>query len=403
MIEEIKKEYIERMKSELGSETFDKYLNCLNLSTTHGMTINFNKLKESSVDLDYVINKFELREVFKNDNYAYYTYDKEKLADKGIYPGKDPLYHAGLYYIQEPSAAKVLFEVPFKSSDVILDLCASPGGKSIQALYSLNKNEGGFLVSNEIDYKRVKVLNSNIERMGFDNIAITSAKSQELSNCFNSFFDKIIVDAPCSGEGMLRKSEEARKQWSFSLVKSCSNIQKTLVDDAYNMLKSGGILVYSTCTFSKEEDEEIVDYLLNKYNDLELIKMEKNYPFNSLGEGQFYSIIKKAGEDDYKTIAPKMTDLSGINVIRYGVHEYEKKNNLMKPTHESTHVDDIRFNNVVDLDDIEINKYLKGEVIKKDLSFKGYCKVTYKNMGIGLAKYANGVLKNHYPKGLRLL
>ena len=391
------------MKSELGSETFDKYLNCLNLSTTHGLTINLNKLRESSINFDYVINKFELSEVFKNDNYAYCTYDKEKLADKGIYPGKDPLYHAGLYYIQEPSAAKVLFEVPFKSSDVILDLCASPGGKSIQALYSLNKNEGGFLVSNEIDYKRVKVLNSNIERMGFDNIAITSAKSQELSNCFNSFFDKIIVDAPCSGEGMLRKSEEARKQWSFSLVKSCSNIQKTLVDDAYNMLKSGGILVYSTCTFSKEEDEEIVDYLLNKYNDLELIKMEKNYPFNSLGEGQFYSIIKKAGDDDYKTIAPKMTDLSGINVIRYGVHEHEKKNDLVKPTHESTHVDDIRFNNVVDLDDIEINKYLKGEVIKKDLSFKGYCKVTYKNMGIGLAKYANGVLKNHYPKGLRLL
>ena len=155
--------------------------------------------------------------------------------------------------------------------------------------------------------------------------------------------------------------------------------------------------------FVSKTDEEIVDYLLNKYNDLELIKMEKNYPFNSLGEGQFYSIIKKAGEDDYKTIAPKMTDLSGINVIRYGVHEYEKKNDLMKPTHESTHVDDIRFNNVVDLDDIEINKYLKGEVIKKDLSFKGYCKVTYKNMGMGLAKYANGVLKNHYPKGLRLL
>ena len=418
MIEEIKKEYIDRMKSELGQENFDKYSNCLNLCATHGMTINLNKLKESSIDLDYIINKFELSEVLKNDNYAYCTYDKEKLADKGIYPGKDPLYHAGLYYIQEPSAAKVLFEVPFKSSDVILDLCASPGGKSIQALYSLNKNEGGFLVSNEIDYKRVKVLNSNIERMGFDNVAITSTKSKELLNCFNDYFDKIIVDAPCSGEGMFRKSEEARKQWTLSLVKSCASIQKTLVDDAYNMLKSGGILIYSTCTFSKEEDEEVVDYLLNKYSDLELIKMEKSYPFNSLGEGQFYSIIKKVGEEDYKTIAPKMMDFSGINVIRYGVHEYEEenskdnkihinkkinKNDLMKPTHESTHVDDIKFNNVVDLDDIEINKYLKGEVIKKDLSFKGYCKVTYKNIGIGLAKYANGVLKNHYPKGLRLL
>ncbi len=407
------------MKKLLGKSSFDQYLNSLKLCATHGMTINFHKLRKSSIDLDYLISKFELFEVYKNQNYAYYTYDKEKLADKGIYPGKDPLHHAGLYYIQEPSAAKVLFEVPFEASDVVLDLCASPGGKTIQALYSLNKNEGGFLVSNEIDYKRAKVLNSNIERMGFDNVAITSAKSQELSNCFNDYFDKIIVDAPCSGEGMFRKSEEARKQWSLSLVKSCASIQRTLVDDAYNMLKRDGILIYSTCTFSKEEDEEVVDYLLNKYSDLELIKMEKSYPFNSLGEGQFYSIIKKAGENGYKTIAPKMEDFSGINIIRYGVREYEEenskdnnksrtnkksyKNDLMKPTHESTHTDDIEFDNVVDLDDAEIIKYLKGEVIKKDLSFNGYCKITYKNIGIGLAKYTNGVLKNHYPKGLRLL
>lgn len=408
------------MKSELGSKDFDQYLNCMKLSPTHGMTINFNKLKESNIDLNYVVNKFELREIFKAENYAYFLYDKDKLADKGIYPGKDPLYHAGLYYIQEPSAARVLSEVTFSPSDIVLDLCASPGGKSVQVLYSLNKSAGGFLVSNEIDYKRAKILNSNIERMGFDNMLITSAKSQDLLSNFNDYFDKIIVDAPCSGEGMFRKSEEARRQWSLSLVKSCSNIQKILVDDAYFMLKSGGILIYSTCTFSKEEDDDLVAYLLNRYSDLELIKMEKSYPFNSLGEGQFYAIIKKAGVSDCKTTAPKLSDLKNINVIRYGVREYEEenqkehsskrqknkktyKNDVMRPTHESTHIKDIRFDNVVDLDDTEINKYLRGEVIKKELSFNGYCKITYKNMGMGLAKYSNGVLKNHYPKGLRLL
>lgn len=408
------------MKNDLNSLDFEKYLNCLELCTTHGMTINLNILKMSSIDLNYVIDKFKLIEVFKNENYAYYTYDKEKLADFGIYPGKDPLYHAGLYYIQEPSSAKVLSEVQFETSDIVLDLCASPGGKSIEVLYSLDKNAGGFLVSNEVNYKRVKILNSNIERMGFENVVITASKSSELLKCFNNYFDKIIVDAPCSGEGMFRKSEEARIQWSFSLVRSCSNIQKELLDDAYNMLKDGGILIYSTCTFSKEEDEEVVDYLLNKYSDLELIKMEKNYPFNSIGEGQFYSIIKKKGLSASKTVAPKMMDLESINVIRYGVREYEEesikeqnnkgsinkkcnKKNIMKPTHESTHINDVRFNNIVDLDDIEIYKYLKGETIKKDLNFNGYCKITYKNMGIGLAKYVNGVLKNHYPKGLRLI
>lgn len=417
MVNEIKKEYLERLKENLSANDYELYLKCLDDKETHGMTINYDKFNKSSIDLDYLIKKFELNKVYENKNFGYYTYNKEKLSENGIYPGKDPLYHVGLYYIQEPSAARVLYDVPFEPSDVVLDLCASPGGKSIEALYSLKKENGGFLVSNEIDHKRVKILNSNIERMGFENVAIVSEESKNLVNRFDQFFDKIIVDAPCSGEGMFRKSEDARLQWSEDLVKSCARIQKTLIEDAYNMLKSGGILIYSTCTFSKEEDEEVVDCLLNKYKDLEVIKVEKNYPFNSIGEGQFYAIIKKKGGGNFKTAAPKIDDFKGLNLIRYGVSKFAKdtiyeKNKFkskssnddsLKLSHESTHVDDMAFENVVDLDDIEVYKYLKGETIKKSLDFNGYCKITYKNLGLGLAKYNNGTLKNHYPKGLRLL
>ena len=418
MVYEIKKEYLERLKKSLSEKDYELYIKCLDDKETHGMTINYNKLKKSSIDLEYIIKKFDLKKIYENDNFGYYTYDKEQLSINGIYPGKDPLYHVGLYYIQEPSAAKVLYNVIVKSSDVVLDLCSSPGGKSIEALYSLKKEDGGFLVSNEIDHKRVKILNSNIERMGFENVAIISEESKNLVDRFSDCFDKVIVDAPCSGEGMFRKSEEARLQWSCELVKSCARLQKALIEDAYKMLKNGGILIYSTCTFSEEEDEEVVDFLIKKYNDLEIISMEKSYPFNSIGEGQFYAIIKKNGINDYKKYTIKEDDFAGLNLIRYGISKfakdtiYEKNSRFkskivnednIKPSHESTHIDDIVFENVVDLDDIEVYKYLKGETIKKNLSFNGYCKITYKNLGLGLAKYSGGILKNHYPKGLRLL
>ena len=401
MINKIKKEYFEILKKDLSENDYNLYLKCLNEKEKHGMTINFNMLKKSSIDLAYVVKKFNLIEVFKNEKYGYFLYDKEMLAKNDVFPGKDPLYHVGLYYIQEPSAAKVLSNVDFKPSDVVLDLCASPGGKSIQILYSLDSDKGGFLLSNEIDKKRVKILNSNIERMGFDNMAIISEDSQVLVKRFDSYFDKVLVDAPCSGEGMFRKSEDAINQWCIELVKSCSKIQKVLIDDAYSMLKSGGTLIYSTCTFSKEEDEEVIEYMLNKHSDLELLKMEKNYPFNSIGEGQFYAIIKKKGEGESFFNSISKSDLNGLNVIRYGIEEWEDKS-IGKNTHASTHSDKFVFDNIVDLDDGEVYKYLKGDVIKKDLDFKGFCKVTYKKLGLGIAKYTNGVLKNHYPKGIRI-
>ena len=201
---------------------------------------------------------------------------------------------------------------------------------------------------------------------------------------------------------MFRKSEEARLQWSMKLVDSMAKIQKNLVTDAYNMLRPGGILVYSTCTFSKEEDEEVVKYLLDNHSDLALVKIEKNYPHNSIGEGQFFAIISKGIIEEKKIKSNfDMRNLEGLNILRNGTSEFTYEGKMRVPTHASTHVDGIKFDYAVDLNDEEVVKYLRGETFKKDLDFKGYCKITYKNLGLGLAKYANGMLKNHYPKGLR--
>ena len=399
---QLKKEYLEKLKRELSDNDYDLYLRSLEQGESHGLTVNLHKLKKSSIDLNYIIDRFSGKQIFKNENYAYIVYDKNALSSYSIYPGKDPLYHAGLYYIQEPSASKTLYDVDFKNDDIVLDLCASPGGKAAAILFSLNKESGGFLVSNEIDYGRAKILSSNIERLGFRNVAITCCESKILADKFYNYFDKVIVDAPCSGEGMFRKSEEARLQWTENLVLSLSKLQKKLVDDAYQMIRDGGVLIYSTCTFSKEEDEEIVDFLLNKYSDLRLQKMEKNYPFNSIGEGQFFAIMSK-GEVSDRNVKREfdIRCLNGLNVMRAGIEEFTNEKNLKVPTHASTHVDDIDFENVVELSDEDVSRYLRGEAIRIELPFKGYCKICYKNLGLGLAKYSNGMLKNHYPKGLR--
>lgn len=398
---QLKKDFLDRMKEVLKGK-YELYLDALNKKDVHGFALNLKKLSRSSIDLSYISNLFKSEILYKNANLAYFLYDKEQLSSNGIFPGKHPLHHVGLYYIQEPSAAKVLWDVDIKKSDVVLDLCASPGGKTIEALCNLDKNEGGFLISNEIDFNRAKVLSSNIERIGFDNVIVTNANATALSNIFQNYFDKIIVDAPCSGEGMMRKSEEARLQWSINLVQSMSKIQKNLLDISYSMLKDGGEIIYSTCTFSREEDEDNVEYFLNEYSDIKLIKMEKLYPFEFRGEGQFFAVLKKEGENNIKSNFPKLEALKNINVLRYGVEKYESKHNVNVPTHASTHIDDIVFNHSIDLDDEEVEKYLRGEVIRKDLNLPNdFVKVTYKKLGLGLAKYVNGQLKNHYPKGLR--
>ena len=401
MVDKIKTEYLDRMKSYLNGD-FDKYLSSLNDKETHGLVVNLRKLDKAKFDLSDLINIFDSKLIFKNDGFAYLQYDKDRLTRGGVSVGRHPLYHVGLYYVQEPSAARPIYEAEINESDCVLDLCASPGGKSIETLCCLNKSKGGLLISNEVDSSRVKILLSNIERMGFDNAIILSEKSAKLADTFYECFDKVIVDAPCSGEGMFRKSIDARLQWSESLVRSMAKLQNSLLNDAYKMVKAGGKIVYSTCTFSKEEDEDNVESFLSEHPDMKLLKMEKLFPFEYNGEGQFYAILVKSGESDSDKCVPSEKSLRNINIIRYKIDTYEKKGGEVIPTHASTHIDDVVFENSYELSDEEVIKYLHGDIINVNKNLvDGYYKVTYKNLGLGLAKNVKGIFKNHYPKGLR--
>ena len=199
----------------------------------------------------------------------------------------------GLYYIQEPSAMSAAALLAPKPGMRVLDLCAAPGGKSTQLATYLG--DSGLLVSNEINTQRSRILSQNIERMGIKNAIVTNEDSFVLASHFPSFFNAIQVDAPCSGEGMFRKLPEAVEQWSVENVAICAARQKEILDNAAVMLKPGGVIVYSTCTFSREENEDVVEQFLESHSDFTLEEMERFWPHKVDGEGHFVAKLVRRG------------------------------------------------------------------------------------------------------------
>ncbi|MFC3885231.1 RsmB/NOP family class I SAM-dependent RNA methyltransferase [Bacillus songklensis] len=306
----------EKMSQLLGKE-YDSFIHTYHHEKASGMRVN--TLKLSPEDLQQRINLPVERIPFCPIGF-YYPSDLQL--------GKHPYHLSGLFYIQEPSAMYVAQTLDPKPHERVLDLCAAPGGKSTQ-LAALMKNKG-LLISNEIHPKRVKALSENIERLGISNSIVTNEIPEKLAQAFPGFFDKILVDAPCSGEGMFRKDEEAIEFWSEDHVKHCSAQQKRILDEAYTMLKQGGILVYSTCTFSPEENEQVIEAFLQKYPDMELLPIDKHngvkdgrpewtknqqeqirrtarlWPHHLKGEGHFVAKLRKTGE----TVSSKRKSVS---------------------------------------------------------------------------------------------
>lgn len=266
--------------------------------------------------------------------------ERVKWCDEGFYynqsirPAKSPYYHAGLFYIQEPSAmsAASIFEV--KPGDKVLDMCAAPGGKTTQLAAKLEGR--GVIVANDASNTRCRALLKNIELMGITNAVILNETPEKLSAKFKGYFNKILIDAPCSGEGMFRKDPDAVKNYTKFKSEQLSAIQKSILFYADNMLMPGGEIMYSTCTFSPEEDEMVIGWFLETHKDYELIKIDEKYGFDNgnpwfyepelptlsntarlwphkiKGEGHFLARLKKnklsnITEDDKKTVYKKLT------------------------------------------------------------------------------------------------
>lgn len=417
-------EYLRRMQKILPD--FEKYKACLDQAPYKGIRVNTLKISVSEFK---EISPFALEQVeWEPDGFLI---GEEK-------PGRSVYHDAGLFYVQEPSAmcAAPLLEV--KPGERVLDLCSAPGGKGTQLAQSMRGK--GILVLNEKIADRAKILLQNVERMGIVNAVVTNADPSELSERLEGYFDKVLVDAPCSGEGMLRKEAAAAENWSLSNVEMCAARQKKILESAAKLVTPGGMLVYSTCTFSEEEDERNVEWFVREFPQFELLSQRKIYPHREKGEGHFAALFRRCdGEKvrfkawkpfaDKKNVASwkefereflkkplcgefltlgkniclvpaELFSLDGLRVLRAGLLLGENAGKRFEPAHAlAMGADRNNLTKIADLDDEQILRYLHGEELPpRDL--QGWCVAAYHGYPIGLAKNA-GALKNHYPKGLR--
>jgi len=453
-------EFLIRMRQLIGDDAeYEAFIKSYDESPVRGLRLNLKKLisnEESgsgAVTYEDLISKWGLTPL-QDASYALYNgkkyfrefyMDEVRLNSLGIRPGRHPYHEAGLYYIQGTEAMQAVAHLDIRPFDRVADLCASPGGKSTQAADMISLDLGGILISNEYVPLRAKTLSSNIERMGITNAAVLNEDTSRLAQYFPEYFTRIIVDAPCSGEGMFRKDETAIKEWSPGNVSMCSQRQKEIVSNAYRMLTPGGLLCYSTCTFEKEEDEDIRDYILNEYKDMSLIFEKRVWPHHEMGEGHYIAVFRRAGIDPFQkeetaygkviTSADKslymqdlketkvkdqiyliptvLPDLRGLKSFRTGVLKSTDLGKRIEPEHSLTHA--VNMHDTEELnkyeftvcnytgDSPEIEQYLRGLQIPapENINKKGWCIVACDGVALGLGKLVNGQVKNHYPKGLR--
>lgn len=355
--------------------------------------------------------------------------------------GKSFYYDVGAYSIQDASSMLPPFFLDPKPGENVLDLCAAPGGKTI--LLSLLMEGEGILLSNDISPSRAKALSSNVERMGLGNVIVTNADFSKHHQEFRERFDKILLDAPCSGSAMFRKNAQAEKEWSPSKVRECASTQKELLEQAYSMLKKGGRMLYSTCSFSYEEDEGALLHFLASHPDVKPLPVAespcfyhgKDVPESILllpslfpGEGQFLCLLEKEGSSspsvpikrspseahqepfsffglqkrhceehsDCLWSLPRRFDTGSLTPLRLGLKV--AMGPYFEPDQALAHY--LGKEHQVELTDEQALSYCRGETFPLALG-EGYYLAAYRGMGIGFFKMAKGKMKNHYPKGLR--
>jgi len=488
----------ERMKEMLGEE-YPAFLESYDKEKYQALRVNTLKVnKEAFLER----SAFDLTQVPWEQNGFYYT-----ATDT---PGKHPYHEAGVYYIQEPSAMAPVPFLEVKPGERVLDLCAAPGGKSTQIGVALQGK--GLLVCNEIHPARAKILSENIERLGIRNAIVTNESPEKLQSIFAGYFDKILVDAPCSGEGMFRKNEDAREEWSPENVELCAGRQDGILECAARMLRPGGRLVYSTCTFAPAENEGSIARFLNRHEDFSVVKVEipegfsegnpmwaegygaiteqkheaeppyfncedaedgtdisdegkkimprpakelaeqltrtmRIWPHKVKGEGHFLAVLQKAGTlegtevrslyglekgisekecgeylqfaketlkavpkgvylkfGDQLYLGPEnMPAIKGLKVLRPGLHLGTLKKNRFEPSHALALAicpKEVLHSHALTVENGSAAAFISGQTFPVE-GEKGWYLITVDGYSLGWGKAAGGIMKNHYPKGLR--
>lgn len=449
---ELPEPFLDRMKEQLSDE-YEAFLASYEKESYAGLRVNTGKL---TVEEFQKLAPFALRPVPWTENGFY--------IDRAEQATKHPYYYAGLYYIQEPSAMLPASRLPVRPGERVLDLCAAPGGKATELASRLDGH--GLLVANDVSASRAKALLKNLTLWGCTNVCVTAETPENLLDRFGCFFDKILVDAPCSGEGMFRKDSGLISGWLERGPKEYAILQKQILNCALGMLRPGGILLYSTCTFAKEEDEDVIADALMRHPELELIQAEgatglsagyppcekalRVWPHHTEGEGHFLALLHKKGElsvaspkkahaareeklpQEVKEFLQKLPDQlwkgrsfrqiddqclmlpageklpDGLRYLRTGLLLGALKKGRFEPSQAlamalSAH----SYPDTLDLfaDDPRILRYLKGETIENTENEplkNGWVLICVDGLGLGWAKYAGGALKNKYYPGWRM-
>lgn len=425
------KAFLDRMQLQLGEE-YPQFLQTL--ERPRAVALRFNPLKGQRPDLPFAQEPVPWEE-------AGVYYDPQSR------PGLHVYHEAGVYYLQEASAMAPVSLLDPQPGERICDLCAAPGGKSTQiAGRMLGK---GFLLCNEIHPARAKILSRNIERMAVPNALVTNEHPAALASRFPGFFDRVLVDAPCSGEGMFRKEEAAVTDWSQEVVEMCARRQAEILHSAAQLVRPGGRLVYSTCTFAPEEDEQAVENFLESHPEFQPEQVEapwfaptspgcyRMWPHKLKGEGHFAAVLRKTGGEEQEVplsqgkplpqqwqnfakelgislpagkavsfgqslfLAPEeMPDIARLKVMRPGLELGTVKKDRFEPAHAlALWLRDCANTEHFQPDSPQMTDYLHGDVVESGR--KGWCLVCAGDYSIGWGKGDGRVLKNHYPKGLR--
>ena len=425
--------FLNRMKSILKQD-YDAFYAALNEPIVKSIYVNENKIP---VEEFKSIVDFNLEQI-PYEKAGFYV-DNEKR-------GRHPLHHAGAFYMQEPSAMFTINALEFRGDERVLDMCAAPGGKTIQIANRIPK---GVLVCNEIIKDRSEILFSNVERMGFKNVIVSNDTPQNIAEAYGDCFDVCVVDAPCSGEGMFRRGDFVSNQWNENLDEMCADRQLEILDCADKTLKTGGKLIYSTCTYSPKENEDVVRSFIKKYNysllqinypyshGINMPEAVRLYPHENRGEGQFVAVLIKNEENnngcfssqkltnskitndflkqhttinqdavEYKNISylPACKDLvkKHVNYVSIGVRLGRVESNRFEPHHNlfTALSNCFKLKLCLDHQDPKVSKYLRGETLDVEME-DGYGAVVVNGCGLGGFKMSKGKFKNYYPKGLR--
>lgn len=463
-------DFLDKMRRLLGEEAYAEFVASYDEPERIGLRVNTLKIR-----VDDFIRKspFRLTPVGDYEPAGFLAHGVTEQPSRSVErPGSHPYHAAGLYYLQEPSAMVVGSVMRPQPGELVLDLAAAPGGKATH-LITLMGDEG-LLVANEVNAGRVRYLAENLERWGARNTLITNDTPERLAAAFGPVFDRVLVDAPCSGEGMFRR--QGGFDWSEAIVAACARRQTAILDTAADLVRPGGLLAYTTCTFSPEEDEAVVARFLATHADYELVAppqyagfapgrpdwLEPDWlpagqaeqlrhavrlwPHRFVGEGHFIALLRResagairppaAGQPPRISVPPEWRAFAAehlrgewpadrlqlvnnrlyllparrlaarsLHIIRYGLLLGEVRKGYFRPAHTLALA--LRRDEVVRTADwtagsAEIGAYLAGHDLPAP-GPDGWVLVTVDGFGLGWGKRVNGRLKNHYPRGLRLV